>query len=241
MKDVVEKCISSFSVVPFLQEGNIPEMSGKPPPSSSNEEEHLKIISKDIRGESSATGDQDYQKKIIPFHMLKLDEAEERNAVIESSKRLPMIVCASLLEKAPNLGGLTRTAEVFGLQSIVINDVTVMKSKDYTSVCVTADKWIKTEQVTTEELPAWLTRMRDENGYALVGLEQTSNSVSLADFSFPRKCILILGNEAKGVPAHLISMLTHVVEIPQLGTIRSLNVHVSASITIAQYVMQQLQ
>ena len=55
-----------------------------------------------------------------------------------------------------------------------------------------------------------------EKGYALVGLEQTKESVSIIGFTFPRKCVLLLGNELRGMPAPLISMLDHVVEIPQV-------------------------
>ncbi len=171
--------------------------------------------------------------------MLRLDEAESREAVVSSSRRLPMVVCASLLDRAPNIGGLTRTCEVMGLEGIVIGDLKVMLSKDYTAVAVTAEKWIRTEAVAPEALPQWLLHMKNERGYALVGLEQTKDSVSIVDFVFPRKCVLVLGNELRGMPAPLISMLDLVVEIPQRGTIRSLNVHVSASMMIAQYCFQQ--
>jgi tRNA G18 (ribose-2'-O)-methylase SpoU len=39
----------------------------------------------------------------------------------------------------------------------------------------------------------------------------------------------------------LIQMLDYCVEIPQLGVIRSLNVHVSAAIAIWEYTKQQLK
>ena len=64
--------------------------------------------------------------------------------------------------------------------------------------------------------------------------------MSIESFVFPRKCVLVLGNEQRGLPADLLVMLDHVVEIPQLGVIRSLNVHVSASIMISSYALQQL-
>jgi tRNA guanosine-2'-O-methyltransferase len=113
----------------------------------------------------------------------------------------------------------------------------VMATKEYSAVAVTADKWIRTEEVPADTLPAWLSFMR-EQGYALVGLEQTHNSVSLSSCHFPRRCVLLLGNELRGVPPPLVALLDLVVEIPQRGTIRSLNVHVSASLVIAQYCAQ---
>ncbi len=151
--------------------------------------------------------------------------------------RVCLCVAASFLDKAPNIGGLTRTCEVFGLEAIVVADKRVMQSREYQTVAVTADKWIRTDQVEEARVADWLQEMK-RRGYALVGLEQASNSVALQDFVFPRACVLLLGNELKGLPAPYISQLDYVVEIPQSGTIRSLNVHVSASIMIAEYVMQ---
>lgn len=200
------------------------------------EEKHGAEMVRDIRETLSET--LFFQRKAIPMMMLKLDEADHRQAVLESVERLPMIVCASLLDRAPNLGGLTRTCEVFGLQAVTMNDLTVMNTKDFQSVSVTAEKWIKCLHVPVEGLQEWLLHMKNEKGYALVGLEQCSDSVCIDDFQFQEKTILVLGNELRGMPAPYLSLLSSVVEIPQYGTIRSLNVASAASIMISQFVFQ---
>lgn len=52
--------------------------------------------------------------------------------------------------------------------------------------------------------------------------------------------VLPLGKEKEGIPAHLLQMLDHTIEIPQFGVTRSLNVHVSAAICIYEYTKKQL-
>ena len=47
-------------------------------------------------------------------------------------------------------------------------------------------------------------------------------------------------NEREGIPAGVIALLDDCIEIPQFGTIRSLNVHVSASLLIWEYTRQHL-
>ena len=47
-------------------------------------------------------------------------------------------------------------------------------------------------------------------------------------------------NEREGIPVELIHLLQDCVEIPQFGTIRSLNVHVSGAIVIWEYTKQHL-
>jgi tRNA G18 (ribose-2'-O)-methylase SpoU len=65
-------------------------------------------------------------------------------------------------------------------------------------------------------LPPILKRLGDE-GYQLVGLEQTSNSVSIFDFHFARRSVLVIGNERTGIDEDVLRMLDHVIEIPVYG------------------------
>ena len=68
-------------------------------------------------------------------------------------------------------------------------------------------------------LAAWL-RQQAADGWALVGLEQTAASVPLQRFVFPRRTVLLLGREREGIPAPLLPLLHHAVEIPQRGVVR---------------------
>lgn len=82
---------------------------------------------------------------------------------------------------------------------------------------------------------------RKQQGYALLGLEQTAEAVQLPDFKFPKQSVLLLGREREGIPADLLGLLDHAIEIPQLGRIRSLNAHVSASIALYEYTRHHRQ
>ena len=88
-----------------------------------------------------------------------------------------------------------------------------------------------------QNLLSWLKKQRDD-GYTIVGLEQTSSSVTVAEAKFPPKTVLLLGKEREGIPVQFLQFVDLCVEIPQLGIIRSLNVHVSGAITIWEYTKQ---
>ena len=53
--------------------------------------------------------------------------------------------------------------------------------------------------------------------------------------------ILLLGREKEGIPVELLQAVDQCVEIPQLGIIRSLNVHVSGAIAIWEVTKQRIQ
>ena len=74
-----------------------------------------------------------------------------------------------------------------------------------------------------------------------MGLEQTSSSESLSEYVFPDKpTVLLLGKEKEGIPAQYLHVVDQCLEIPQLGIIRSLNVHVSGAIAIWEFTKQRL-
>lgn len=153
-------------------------------------------------------------------------------------RRQELVLCASLVEKPTNLGGLARTAEVFLLQRLVIGDLAVVQNPIFKGMAVTAERHVPITAVPGQALPNFLAAKRAE-GYSLVGLEQTTGSVPLGAFEFPKRCVLLLGSEGLGIPAQLLPLLDVCVEIPQPGKqVRSLNVHVSASLAIYSYTCQ---
>jgi tRNA guanosine-2'-O-methyltransferase len=47
--------------------------------------------------------------------------------------------------------------------------------------------------------------------------------------------VLVLGREKEGLPPDVLQLMHACVEIPQVGIIRSLNVHVAGAIALYQY------
>ncbi|BFF90915.1 uncharacterized protein DMAD_09337 [Drosophila madeirensis] len=148
-----------------------------------------------------------------------------------------LIVVASLIDKLPNLGGLARTCEVLGVQTLALANKALTTKSDFTNLSMTAEKTLDI----IELRPSWIAEylmQKQMEGFRVVGAEQTAHSISFANFKFPKKCILLLGHEKHGIPADLIGFLDYAVEIPQFGVVRSLNVHVTGSLFIWEYCKQ---
>ena len=75
------------------------------------------------------------------------------------------------------------------------------------------------QEIRPIELNEYLQRQK-KDGYCLVGVEQSNESISLDTVQFPDKVILVLGKEKEGVPADILHLLDMVVEIPQVGIVR---------------------
>ncbi|XP_028676030.2 LOW QUALITY PROTEIN: probable methyltransferase TARBP1 [Erpetoichthys calabaricus] len=185
----------------------------------------------------------DLQKKMVPWkNSIPEQDLEmiyhERAAKLGKSSSA-LIVVASLIDKPTNLGGLCRTCEIFAASSLVLSGMHYVTDKQFQALSVSAEHWLPLLEVKPPQLINYLLQKKAE-GYTVVGVEQTVNSQSLSDYTFPEKTLLLLGNEREGIPANLLQHLDTCIEVPQLGVTRSLNVHVTGALLIWQYTHQQI-
>ena len=177
------------------------------------------------------------QRKILPFEALiqaEMDLSEQKRV---ETPRHSVVMVASLLTKPANFGGLCRTCEIFGAEMLVVPNLKVKFDALFIATTVTAEQWMPLQQVTVAELPEYL-KSKKHDGYRIVGVEQTSGSVKLHQYSFRPKTVIVLGNEKDGIDADLMYLMDDVVEIVQFGVIRSLNAHVSGSLVLWEYIKQ---
>ena len=194
----------------------------------------------DVEDESELVN---FQRKILPIDALDLgihSFQEQKNFNAAGKRKQHLIVCASLIDKVPNLAGLARTCEIFSAQSLVMPSLIVRKQDDFKTISASANDWIEMIECKEPELLSWLHNKKSE-GYSIVGLEQTASSKCLTKMQFPEKTVLLLGKEKEGIPIEFLSAVDQCIEIPQLGIIRSLNVHVSGAISIWEYTKQMMQ
>jgi tRNA G18 (ribose-2'-O)-methylase SpoU len=76
-----------------------------------------------------------------------------------------------------------------------------------------------------------LAKLQSE-GFSIVVLEQTPQSISLYDFSVPEKVVYVVGNEVTGVDDAIIAQADQVVLIPMAGEKESLNVATATGILL---------
>ena len=141
-----------------------------------------------------------------------------------------VLVCAPLRSNV-NLSNIVRTAGCCGITRLI--------------ACghVKVDKTIArdgTDQVEIEvhrTLPPVLRELKQE-GFTLVGLEQTTGSKNIHEFQFPRKTALVLGNERLGLSDEELRLVDVCVEIPVWGMPHAYNVATSAAMALYEYCRQ---
>ena len=174
---------------------------------------------------------QKIQKKPTPWTAMMTDRDlmfDDRKSVTRTQAHPGLVVAASPIDKAPNLGGLSCTCRILGVGALVIGSKNIVKDKEFFTVSVTSEHWVPLVECPLHRLGPWLLEKRTES-FRIVAVKQTANSVCLDSFTFPARCVLLLGKEKEGVPVELLDLVDDCVEIPQHGLIRSLNLHVTGA------------
>lgn len=142
------------------------------------------------------------------------------------------------IRSAHNVGSIFRTADGAGVGKIYLLGYTPTpvdrfgrEQPEIAKTSLGASREVEWEQVENGGGPALLARLKAE-GFTVIAVEQTPNSIHLDDFSVPAKVCYIFGNEVDGVSKELLDLADGVVEIPMRGSKESLNVSVAAGIVL---------
>lgn len=153
------------------------------------------------------------------------------------------IVALSNIRSLLNVGSIFRTADAFGIHSLILGGYTgYPPRKEIAKTALGAQQWIHWEHVV--QLPRRLGQLKRE-GYLIAGLENNiKGAVLLSEFTPPSPLVLVLGNEVRGISEAVKKEIDLFVSIPMVGKKESLNVAVAfgvAAYVISDYLISKAQ
>jgi len=167
--------------------------------------------------------------------MRKLKLSELNRIGVEEFKyspKIPIVIILDNVRSLHNIGSVFRTADAFRLESIYLCGITgTPPNKEIHKTALGATEsvsWTYVEK-TVDAL-----HILKENNYFVYAVEQAEGSTGLDEFVFSlsKKIALVFGNEIHGVDEEVMKLVDGCLEIPQFGTKHSLNIAVSAGITV---------
>ncbi|MGC4022530.1 MAG: RNA methyltransferase [Cyclobacteriaceae bacterium] len=170
---------------------------------------------------------------------LKLEELGRISVdQFKEADKLPICIVLDNVRSLHNVGSVFRTADAFRIEKIFLTGIT--GTPPHREIHKTALG--STDSVVWEyaEKPEEIVKRLIENGYQIIAIEQTTESLPLQKF-IPKeshKYALVFGNEVNGVSESVIEMANTAIEIPQIGTKHSLNISVCAGIVVWHFFSQ---
>lgn len=146
--------------------------------------------------------------------------------------RLPYGVAIENLSKEMNLGNLIRTANAFLCGEILLVGSEVFDETGSGQI----HRFERMQHFPDHDAFQEYARAA---GYTIVAVEIGADAELLHRFRYPEKPLFLLGNELRGLSAELTARADQRVMIPQYGLIPCLNVNVSCSIVLYDYVTRR--
>ena len=161
---------------------------------------------------------------------------EDLTKIALDSDNKGLLLVADHITDAGNLGSLIRTAEFFGVQGLILprdRSASVTETVHKRSAGGTA--YLPVARVVN--LARALEQLAGE-GLWIVGATGESKT-SIYEFDWKRNLVLVLGSEGKGLSRVVRDQCHHLVSIPGLGHLNSLNVSVAGGTIFSEIVRQR--
>ena len=167
---------------------------------------------------------------------LKLEELGRIDVeTFKQTKKTPLVVVLDNVRSMHNVGAIFRTADAFLIEKIVLCGITPQPPhREIQKAALGATESV--DWAYEKDIAEALQNLKKEDFHVL-GIEQTSNSKIITDYSVNKemKYALVLGNEVDGLTEEALSYYNAFLEIPQLGTKHSLNVSVCGGIVMWEF------
>ena len=144
--------------------------------------------------------------------------------------KIPLILVLDNVTNSYNIGAFIRLADAFAIEKIIICGELTISDKKLKKASRNEAKWVNIEysDSTTQSLQTLI----DEK-YAVFSVELCHESVDYSDIVYPSPCVLVLGNERKGVSENALKLSHKHIHIPMFGMGNSLNVSTAGAIVLA--------
>jgi TrmH RNA methyltransferase len=133
-----------------------------------------------------------------------------------------------------NVGAILRSAAFFGVEAALLGPIAPHPALEGQAVRVAEGGVEHLLLSRTTDLAETLSRLR-ARGVKVFGADMEGDTDALR-FTFPRPCVLVMGNEREGMSARVRAQCDAIVAIRGSGHVESLNVAIAASVLVAQIV-----
>lgn len=135
-----------------------------------------------------------------------------------------------------NTSAVLRSCDVFGLQDVHVVEAQLGKKMDR-EIAMGAQKWVDIHRYNNTQ--ACIDTLKAQ-GYRIIATTPHEDSQYLHEFDITQKAAFFFGKETEGLSEEVLAQADEFLKIPMVGFTESLNISVSAAITI-QHVTNSLR
>ncbi|MFN8770236.1 MAG: 23S rRNA (guanosine(2251)-2'-O)-methyltransferase RlmB [Neisseriaceae bacterium] len=131
-----------------------------------------------------------------------------------------------------NLGAIIRTAECFGVDTIILPKDNSANTKNTTVLTTSSGAINNIGIITVTNINRTIDKLK-ESGYWITGTTLNNRSTSLFDTNFNKKVAIVMGSEERGIRRLVEENCDFLIKIPMFGKTQSLNVSVATGVILS--------
>jgi len=180
---------------------------------------------------------QNHQGVITFVSEITYQQIEDIIPTVYEAGRQPLFLILDHITDVRNIGAIARTAECAGVDALLIpSKGSAQINSD--AIKTSAGALYKLPVVRCKDLKESVRYLKESGITLFAATEKTDQVYTDADFNKP--AALILGNEGEGISPELSRMTDHLLRVPLMGEIDSLNVSVAAGILLYETIRQRM-
>ena len=148
-----------------------------------------------------------------------------------TNPKTPLVVMLDNVTNSHNIGAFIRLADAFAIEKVIICGELTISDKKLNKASRNEAKWVCVEY--SDSSISSLQTLLNE-GYTVYSIELCQESLDYSDIVYPSRCVLVFGNERKGVSEAVLKLSHQHIHIPMFGMGNSLNVSTAGAIVLAQ-------
>ncbi|UUO24947.1 RNA methyltransferase [Colwellia sp. M166] len=149
--------------------------------------------------------------------------------------KIPLVLVLDNVTNSYNIGSFIRLADAFAIEKIIVCGALTISDKKLRKASRNEAKWVCVEY--SDSTTASIQGLIDK-GYAIYGVELCQQSVDYKELNYSSPCVLVLGNERKGVSEAALKLTNQQIHISMHGMGNSLNVSTAGAIVLAECASQ---
>jgi len=150
------------------------------------------------------------------------------------ARRNPFQVAVENWQHDMNIGSIVRSANAFGAHTVHI----VGRRRWNRRGAMVTDRY---QHVMHHPDIADLVAFASVDGLPVVAVDNVPGSVPIETFAWPRRCLMLFGQEGPGLSEEALAAAGAVVAITQFGSTRSINASAAAAIAMHSWVLQHVE
>lgn len=177
------------------------------------------------------------EELVVYLESFLTEHRRNNNHRVLQDRTYHFTVAVEDLYQLHNAAAVMRSCDVFGIQDVHIIEEKNLRTIDR-EIAMGAQKWVDVHRYNTAK--DTVDQLRNK-GYQIVATTpHGDNCVSISDFDISKPSALFFGAEGEGLSDYVLEQSDVQLHIPMYGFTESLNISVSAAITL-QHIVEKLR